>query len=26
LGQFETVSKDLKRVENILKNLDYTEA
>jgi len=26
LGQFETVSKDLKRVENVLKNLDYTEA
>ena len=25
LGQFETVSKDLKIVENILKNLDYTE-
>jgi len=26
LGQFETVSKDLKKVENVLKNLDYTEA
>lgn len=26
LGQFETVSKDLKMVENVLKNLDYTEA
>ena len=25
LGQFETVSKDLKTVENILKNLDYTK-
>ena len=25
LGQFETVSKDLKIVENILKNLDYTK-
>ena len=26
LGQFETVSKDLKKVEDVLKNLDYTEA
>jgi len=26
LGQFETVSKDLKKVESVLKNLDYTEA
>ena len=25
LGQFETISKDLKIVENILKNLDYVE-
>ena len=25
LGQFETVSKDLKVIENILKNLDYTK-
>jgi len=25
LGQFETVSKDLKRVEDVLKGLDYTK-
>ena len=25
LGQFETVSKDLKKLENILKNLKYKE-
>ena len=26
LGQFETVSKDLKMVEDVLKSLDYKEA
>lgn len=25
LGQFETVNKDLKKIENILKNLNYKE-